>query len=70
MKDTIINFGKSVFLDGIRLGTASVVGEVLGNATRKVLGIKKSKKDGDDDSNERTSNAAKLSDLWGGSDND
>ena len=64
MKDSIINFGKGVLLDGVKLGTASVVGDLLGRATRKVLGLKKNSDDERDDSDEtKKSRASGLRDL-------
>lgn len=41
MKDAILNAAKGVILDGVRLGTASVVGDMIGRGTRKLLGLNK-----------------------------
>ena len=50
-KDTIIKTGTGVLLDGLKLGTASVIGEFLSLQTRKLLNMKK---DNDEDEIPRT----------------
>lgn len=58
MKDTIINLGKSVLLDGIKLGTASVVGDMLRRGINRAF----KKDDGEEDS-EKTESSGRRLDL-------
>lgn len=38
MNKTIIDFGKSILLDGVRLGTASVIGDFIARKTKRLFG--------------------------------